>query len=288
MIEIETYRSFRAGVAGPSSAVRDAARARLVAATASGRARLSRPGPVSRRFGVTLAAGAAVAASVFLVASLVDGGAGVLERAEAAIDPQGRVLHVVVHIEARDGSVTRSESWVRPDGSGRSVDLSGSGPGDCLAGETMLRCFDVATNVVDVYRYNPEAVEAGRRNADLPGFRVDQPQSIHRAFGEGYARLIGKTSIAGRPVYEIRLATPFIEESGKATPRFDDAVDPILFVDRETYQPVAERFPDAGSTTTYETYEFLADDAAPRQLFEFPTNSETRVVVHPVGEGPQG
>lgn len=284
MTEIESFRSFRADVAAPSEAARELALERLTASFGQP----TRRRPAVRRAGLAIAAGAVVAAAAFLALSLVDGGAGVLERAEAAIDPQGRILHAVVRIEAADGVVTRGESWVRPDGSGRSLELSGSGPADCLASETELRCYDAARNVVDVYRYNPDAVEAGRRYADLPGYRLDQPESIHRAFGEGYAKLVGETEIGGRPVHAIRLAVTYIDAVGTATPRFVDATSPVLYVDRETYLPVAERFPDSGSTTFYEAYEFLPNDAATRRLLELPTNAETRVVVHPVGEGPQG
>jgi hypothetical protein len=284
MTEIEMFQTFRAEVSRPSPGARATARARLAEVMQAPTTRGAPP----RRFGVALVGGVALVAAVFTVASLVDRDAGVLERAEAAIDPQGRILHVVVRIEDETGTVTRGESWVRPDGSGRSLDRSGSGPGDCLASETELRCFDASRNVVDVYRYSPEAVEAGRRYAELPGFRVDQPQSIHRAFGEGYARLVGESAIGGRSVYEVQLAVPFIAADGTATPRFDDATSPILYLDRETYLPVAERFPDAGSTTYYETYELLPLDARTRALLELPTRPGVRVVMHPVGEGPRG
>lgn len=283
MTEIESFESFRATVALPSLEVRDGARAQLVAALRS-RAAVRRRAP--RRPGVVLATGVAIVAGVFTVTSLLEGGPGVVERAAAAIDPQGRILHVVVRIEAADGTVTRGESWVRPDGSGRSVDAE-SGPGGCVSSETELRCLDTVRNVVDVYRYHPGAVEARRKYAELPGFRVDQPQSIHRAFGEGYARLVGETAIGGRAVYEIVLAIPFVDEEGTATPRFDEATSPVLYLDRESYHPVAQRFPDAGSTTFYDAYEFLADELATWRLLGLPTNTETRVVVHPVGEGPQ-
>ncbi len=281
MTEIDSFGTFRVEVAAPSPEARRAARDRLVASFDMPANR--RPGP--RRLGAALAAGAALVAGALVVMALLDR-PSVVERAEAAIDPQGRILHTVVSIEERDGSVTRGESWVRPDGSGRSLS-SGTNQADCLANPAELRCYDAARNVVDVYRYYPEVVRGARRYADLPGFRVDQPASIHRAFSQGYAKLIGEVEIAGRAVYEIQLATPFIHPDGSATPLFDHALNPILYLDRETYYPVAQRFPDAGSTTTYETYEFVPDDAASRKLLELPTNATTRLVVHPVGEGPQ-
>lgn len=242
MTEIELFQSFRAGVAEPSSSVRAEARARLLA-DARGLVRE----PRSRapfRAGLALAAGVAIVAGAFLVAGFLDGSPGVIDRAEAAIDPQGRVLHVVARVVQAAGAVSVGESWVRPDGTGRTVSRSGGGPGDCLANENDLRCYDASRNVVDVYRYNPEAVAAGKRYAELPGYRVDQPESIHRAFGAGYARLVGEATIAGRPVWEIELAVPWIDRSGKATPRFEESASPRLYLDHASYLPVAERFPD--------------------------------------------
>ena len=285
MTDHELFRSFRAPVASPSQAARDTARERLreVIRRESETARTGW-GSV-RRVALAVAAAAAAIAAAIGLAALLGGAPGVVDRAEAALDPQGRILHVVVRIEAADGSVTRGESWIRPDGTGRSLE-PGSRTADCLASPSELRCYDAARNVVDVYRYNPEAVQAGKRYADLPGFRVDEPESIHRAFDEGYVRLLGETEVDGEAVYEFQLAVPFIDTDGRVTPSFDDAASPILYLDRETYQPVAERFPDAGSTTHYETYEFLPRDTATSMLLELPTNAATRVVVHPVGEGP--
>jgi hypothetical protein len=286
MTETELFHSFRAPVAAPSRAARDAAHERLLDAM-RGDIGATRSGRLSRR-----RAGAAVVAVAALVGIAVvglwDGAPSVVERAEATLDPQGRILHVLVRIEAADGSVTRGESWIRPNGTGRSLEPSSAGTADCVASPIELRCYDAARNVVDVYRYHPEAVQAAKRYAGLPGFRVDQPESIHRAFASGYARFLGETKLDGRAVYEVRLAVPFIDANGKATPRFDEATSPILYLDLETYYPIAERFPDAGSTTFYETYEFLPAVGSTVQLLELPTNAETRVVVHPIGEGPQG
>ena len=286
MTETELFRAFRAPAATPSQGVREAARERL-------RETIRRDidtrgeGTLSPwRAGLVAAAAVAAIAVAIGLAGLFGGAPSVVDRAEAALDPRGRILHVIVRIETADGSVTRGESWVRPDGTGRSLE-SGGRPGGCLASPTALRCYDAVRNVVDVYRYHPEAVREGKRYADPPGFRVDQPESIHRAFASGYARLLGETRLGGRAVYEIQLAVPFIASNGEASPRFDQVSSPHLFLDRDTYHPVAERFPDARSTTYYETYEFLPADASTRRLLSLPTNAETRVVVHPIGEGPQ-
>jgi hypothetical protein len=90
----------------------------------------------------------------------------------------------------------------------------------------------------------------------------------------------------GRPVFEVLLAVPWVEEDGSVAPVFDDT-SPTLYVDRETYFPVAQRFPDAGSITHYETFEFLPDDAQHRRLLVLSAPTNAKVVVHPVGEGPQ-
>jgi hypothetical protein len=286
MTDIEVFRSFRAGVAPPSPRTRADAFRSLTAAIDGANRRSVRPR--FQRVGLAVAAGVGAVSVAFVVAGLLDDSPGVIERAAAAMDPSGRVLHVVARVEGSDGSVSIGESWVRPDGSGRSLVHSGGGPRDCLASPEELRCYDADRNVVDVYRYDPAAVEAGKRYADLPGFRVDQPESIQRALAEGYVRLLGEATFHGRAVREIQLAVPFLDANGEAVPRFDEASSPVLVLDAETYLPVAERFPDAGSTTTYETYEFMTDDARTRRLLELPTKPGVRVVVHPVGRGPQG
>ncbi|MDH4103746.1 MAG: hypothetical protein OEW52_05725 [Thermoleophilia bacterium] len=287
MNELQALATFRAAVAAPLPAVRAAARDKLlVTIRGAGIERRQRQMPL-RRLGLALAAVAVAVASALAIGTLVDGAPGVVERAQAAIDPRGRVLHVIARVEGSGGAVSVGESWVRPDGTGRTISRSGEPPSDCLASPEALRCYDPAENVIDVYRYFADAVEAGRRYADLPGFRVDQPESIHRAFSAGYARLVGESEIDGKPVYEFQLAIPFIAEDGEATPQFDDVTSPALFLDRETYYPVAERFPDAGSTTYYETYEFLPNDASSARLLELDTKPGARVVVHPVGEGPE-
>jgi hypothetical protein len=291
MNEIDLVQSFRAGVAAPSGAVRSAARARLVAAFPGEEPTLarSRPRRPPRRLRAAVAAGliAALAALALAIGTLDTGGPSVLERAQAAVEPNGRILHVVVRI-VDDGVTSRGESWVPADGStGRSIEVVGGSTAECISSETQLRCFDPARNVIDVYRYNPEAVGKGSRLGDLPQFRLDRPESLSRALGAGYARLVGDATIEGTPVFAVLLAVPWVEEDGTVTPVFD-STSPTLYVDRETYFPVAERFPDASSTTYYETFEFLPDDAEHRKLLALSAPATAKIVVHPVGEGPQG
>jgi hypothetical protein len=251
-------------------------------AQAAQRARRRRPRAVL--LGV---AAAVVAVAGLGVPTLGREGSSLLERAQAALEPEGRILHVVVRV-VDGGTATRGESWVSPDGStGRSVEGFGATAVECQSSATRLRCFDPARNVIDVYRYHPEAVAEGRQAADVPQFRIDRPESLSPALGAGYARLIGDDEIEGRRVFVVLLAIPHLAEDGSASPRFLEGRSPTLYVDRETYTPVAQRFPDGGSTTYYETFEFLPDDAANRPLLLLSAPSDARVVVHPVGEGPQ-
>jgi len=46
-------------------------------------------------------------------------------------------------------------------------------------------------------------------------------------------------------------------------------------------------FPAARSTTHYDTYEYLPDDAATRRSLELVAPADTPVVVHPAGESPE-
>jgi len=286
--EIQALRSFRSPVRAPSVGARASARALVLEASIGTSTRAVKRPSGLRRLVASVVVCAAVVGGAFVVAGGLGGRSGVIERAEAAIDPRGRVLHVVARVVASDGTVSVGESWILPAGTGRTLTRSGPGLPDCLARESGLRCYDAARNVVDVYRYNPAAVEAGKRYAELPGYRIDQPESLHRALHAGYARLVGATELAGRSVWEIQLAVPWLDANGKATPRFDDATSPRLYLDHASYLPVAETFPDAGSTTTYETYEFLSRDARTLRALELPTRPGVRTVVHPVGEAPKG
>ena len=295
MNEIDILHSFRADVAKPSPAVRAIARARLTNAigtetsTAPPRSLFdrARPGTIKGRLALVGGLAVALAASMLVVGVLGTGGPSVLERAQAALEPSGRILHVVVRI-VDNGVTTVGESWVPSDGtSGRTVEGTGATVSECVSSVTQLRCFDPARNVVDVYRYNPDAVAKGDRLDDLPQFRIDQPESLSRALGSGYAKLLGETAINGKAAFAVLLAVPRIAEDGTASPIFLEGTSPTLYVDRETYHPVAERFPDAESTTYYETFEFLPNDAEHRKLLVLTAPADAKVVVHPVGEGPQ-
>ena len=283
MSQIDAIRAFRADAAPPSHDARRAALCRLESALHGRQSSRTAPSLIRR-------AALAGAAAVLLVAagmgvSTIGNDPGVIERAQAAVTPRGRILHVVVRVVEPSGTV-RAESWVRPDGTGRSITLSGAPASDCLGGRTAMRCYDAARGELHVYRYHPEAVTAGERFASIPGYRIGEPQSLGLTLTAGYARLLGRKAVAGRETYAILLAIPFVAEDGAATPQFSDT-SPVLYVDPDTYEPVAQHFPSADSTTYYDTYEYLPDDAATRHRLEPDAPAGTPVVVHPVGEGPE-
>jgi hypothetical protein len=291
MIDIEAeLKEFRADVAPPSTEVQKAARGHLLEAVAAV-GRTPAQGSTRRRlpFGrlaLTGALAVAIGVAALTLGTLRGETPGVVERAAAALSGGDRILHVVVRINSSSGT-TREEAWVRTDGTGgHSVSLSSEPRSDCVSTKTQLRCYDSARNVTDVYTYFVAAVRKGEQR-DLPGYRADDPRSLAQALGSGYARALSDTVVDGRPAHAIELAVPFIAGDGTATPRFT-ASSPILYVDRETYLPVAQRFPDASSTTFYETYEFLPDDAAHAPLLALGAPVGARVVRHPVGEGPSG
>ncbi len=283
MSQFDAVRAFRVHVAAPSPAARSSARNRLESALNTGSE--GRPAPWLIRRAALVGAAAVAVAVVGIGVSTIGNDPGVLERAQAAVTPNGRILHVVVRIVGGSGTV-EAESWIRPDGTGRTLTTAGEPPSDCLGGRTQMRCYDPARNEIHVYRYHPEGIAFGERAAALPVYRVDEPTSLGLTLTSGYARLLGRKVIAGRNTYAILLAIPSIAADGTATPRFTGS-NPVLYVDPDTYEPFAQHFPAARSTTHYDTYEYLPDDAAVRQSLELGAPAGTPVVVHPVGESPE-
>lgn len=293
MNEIDALRMFRADATAPSSTVRGAARRRLEAALKT-HARSTRP-PAARRpwalpgrLAGVLATAGALGVAALTITSPWRVGPDVLERARAALDPSGRILHVVVRVESDQGS-SRSESWVRADGSaGRTISLSGGPLADCVGEPTRLRCWDADNGVVHVFRYHPEAVSRGDAFARVPQVRLDRPGSLSPALSAGFARVLGGETVRGRPVYAVELAVPYVRPDGSVAPRFLAGQSSVLYLDRDTYYPVAHRFPAAASTTFYEAFEFLPDDPGVRAKLRLPAPAGAKVVLHPVGEAPPG
>ena len=290
-IDIETeLKGFRTDVAAPSPAARATACGRLLAAaTAAGEGQgpeVIPRRPLSGRPALIAAPAVGIGGAALAIGTLRGDTPGVVERAEAALSGGNRILHVVVRISDASGT-TREEAWVRTDGTGgHSVSLSDVPRSDCVSTRTHARCYDAVRNVTDVYAYFPDAVRKGEQS-NVAGYRADDPTSLAQALRSGFARALPDTAIDGRAVHAIELAVSWIASDGTATPRFTSA-SPILYVDLETYLPVAQRFRQEGSTTIYETYEFLPDDAELARLLELGAPAGAGVVRHPVGEGPAG
>ena len=88
MTELQALGTFRARVAAPSPSARAVARDTLLA-TIRDTSLERKPRRVPpRRLGLALAAVAVVAVSAFAIVTLIDGAPGVIERAQAAIDPR--------------------------------------------------------------------------------------------------------------------------------------------------------------------------------------------------------
>ena len=149
-----------------------------------------------------------------------------------------------------------------------------------MISETQTRCWNPALNVIDVYQHWPH--EPGLPSGQHVQYGADWPESVRRALSSGYARLLGKTTFCGRDVFAVLLAVP-----GRAgPPEFREGVSHTLYLDRETYLPVAERMPEALSTRYFDTFEFLPNTAENRKTVELPAPVDARVIVHPVGEYP--
>ena len=233
-----------------------------------------------RRFALVGAVAGAIGAAL-LALSLLGESPGVLERAQAALVPNGRILHIVDRWG--DGAATLGESWMLPDGSLDHVVYrapSGAFGADCVISETRTRCWNPELNVIDVYQHWPP--EPGAPYGQHMQYGADWPESLSNALGSGYARLLGKATFHGRPVFAVLLAVPGHDGS----PEFVEGVSHTVYLDRETYLPVAERMPEGSSTRYFDTFEFLPDTAENRKAIELPAPADARVVVHPVGEYP--
>jgi hypothetical protein len=239
--------------------------------------------PIAVRRRVGLVAGLAVLlGGAVLAAGMLGKSPDVLERAQAALDPNGRILHIVDRWGDGPGAV-RGEAWQLPDGSLDHViyrSASGALGADCVISETQTRCWNPTLNVIDLYQHWPP--EPGYPRGEYLRYGSDWPASLRRALGSGYARLLGETKFDGRSVFAVLLGV-----SGRdGSPQFQDGVSDTLYVDRETYLPVAEHMPAGDWTRYFDTFEFLPDTAGNRKAVELPAKADAPVIVHPVGEYP--
>jgi hypothetical protein len=233
-----------------------------------------------RRF-VTAVVFASAISLALLAAIMLSGSPGVLERAQAALAPNGRILHVVTR--QVDDRTTLGELWSLPDGSLSHVMYrypSQAFGANCVISEAQTRCWNPALNVIDVYRHQPP--ELGLP-FDEPEFRIDQPESLSQALDSGYAHLLGETTFEGRQVIAVLLAA---WTTHSPPPEFLESASHTVYLDRQTYLPVAERVPEGEATIYYKTFEFLPDTTENRKAVELSAPADAKVIVHPAGEYP--
>ena len=115
---------------------------------------------LGRRFATAVVFACAISLAL-LAATMLSDSPGVLERAQAALAPNGRILHMVTR--QVDDRTTIGESWSLPDGSLSHFtyrDSSEALGSNCVISETTTRCWSPTLNTVDVYRHQP--APAGR------------------------------------------------------------------------------------------------------------------------------
>jgi hypothetical protein len=222
--------------------------------------------------------------AVLLTGSPFDSSPAVLERAAAALESDGQILHVVAR--SVDGSgTTYVESWQLPDGSLDHVisrtDWNGMGA-NCVISATQTRCWNRQQNVVDVCQNRPPDPGYPRDYGVSTG--SDFRGSLQRGLASGNARLLGQTTFDGKAVYAVLLAV----EGRDGRPQFVDGLSNTLYVDRQTYLPVAEYAPTDLSTRYFDTFQFLPDTAENRKAVELAAPADAEVVRHGVIVCPPG
>jgi len=227
----------------------------------------------------------AFALAVAGVAVLLTGGPfgsspAVLERAAAALEPDGRILHIVDRWGNGPGTVY-GEAWQLPDGSLDHVvyrSASGAVGADCVISAKQTRCWNRKQNVVDVCRNRPP--DPGYPREYGVSYSSEWPGSLQRGLASGNARLLGQTTFDGKAVYAVLLAV----EGPNGSPQFVDGLSDTVYVDRQTYLPVAEYAPTDMSTRYFDTFEFVPDTAENRKAVELAAPADAEVVRRPVGE----
>ena len=234
-----------------------------------------------RRLALVCALAGAIGVALLTV-SVLGESPGVLDRAQAALDPNGRILHIVDSWGDGD-TATLGETWMLPDGSLDHVvyrPASGAFGADCVISETQTRCWNPKLNVIDVYQHWPP--DPGLPTSQHMQYGSDWPGSLRKALASGYARLLGKSTFRARPVFAVLLAVP----GHDGPPEFREGISHTLYLDHTTYLPVAERMPEDSSTRYFDTFEFLPNTAENRKLIDLPAPADAKLVIHPVGEYP--
>lgn len=205
-------------------------------AAAARRAKRSRRRLTSVAFALVVCTAAVVGAGVVAREGGEAHAARVVEKAYAATTrvPSGTntMLHVVTQLE-HDGEVGRMESWeagdrfrrlgFHTDGSIHAEETLGRLP----SGAYEYRAFhrESGADVIRVARTrNPEAYDI-----DL----IDPDEDLRAAVKRGELRFIGEAVFEGKPTYELLLELN--QPCGVIVP------DARVFVERDSYQPVAVR-----------------------------------------------
>jgi len=257
--------------------------ARLVAEPVEARARPRRA--TLRRFAVA-SVGTACAVAVALGAiELIDKeapGAGVVEKAVAAVSDEDAVYHIVALSRFPDEAPnemlregTYVESWNAADGSMHSKvwKLQGDGKGPFL-GELALspRGADGRATTLQ-YDATTDTLTRGTvgldRNEQAPELypESDPAESLRRLQSDGRLRVNGTTEVDGKDAYRL-VSGPLPGPEGRGQNRYE------YLVDAETYYPLSLQFvsgvDDASFTlnTRYLTYERLSQNEQTRELLE--------------------
>jgi hypothetical protein len=246
--------------------------ARLVAEPLEARTRPRRA--TLRRFAVA-SVGTACAVAVALGAiELIDKeapGAGVVEKAVAAVSDEDAVYHIVALSRFPDEAPTETlregtyaESWNARDGSmhRKLWQLQGDGKGPFL-GELALSPRDADGRATTLqYDATTDTLTRGMveldRNEQAPEIypESDPAESLRRLQSEGRLRVDGTTEIDGKDAYRL-VSGPLPGPEGHGQNSYE------YLVDAETYYPLSLRFVsrvgDASFTanTRYLTYERL-------------------------------
>jgi hypothetical protein len=261
--------------------------ARLVAEPLKGRTRPRRA--TLRRFAVA-SVGTACAVAVALGAiELIDKeapGAGVVEKAVAAVSDEDAVYHIVALSRFPDEAPTETlregtyaESWNARDGSmhRKLWQLQGDGKGPFL-GELALSPRDADGRATTLqYDATTDTLTRGMveldRNEQAPELypESDPAESLRRLQSEGRLRVDGTTEIDGKDAYRL-VSGPLPGPEGHGQNSYE------YLVDAETYYPLSLRFVsrvgDASFTanTRYLTYERLPQNGEQLELDARPGN----------------
>lgn len=218
-----------------------------------------------------LAVGMGTGLAVVAALALIPGNGGQLdplERAQAALQPNGKILHIVMVQTLRGvrgaSGEAQSESWLADDRSRiDSGDLQFGSSWDPSKRVTR-KIGDRSYRVVPVRaeQYNRKTNQYRYYNGFIPPFgsaNEDPTSELRRLLAAGGVKEAARTTIDGRKVRRFVTAAPkagTVTVAGKTikAPR----IDVEYFVDAETFAPVEFRYGD------YEAQRFKVFERLPR------------------------